>query len=122
MPYDYGCVLGNRIRSKLTHSGRSRNESARVGLILFPRFAAGESTAIEAAPKARAFAKLSSNAFNYAAQGPEAFQVVTRLIRDSDCYRLRYSDLDSGIAAINDLVRAVTERRARESSTSRSFH
>lgn len=100
----------------------ARTESAHVGLVLFPRYIAGEATALEPVPKARAFTKLSANAFNYAAQGPEAFKAVTRLIRDSDCFRLRYSNLDSGIAAIDALVRDVVRRRASVSPVIPSLH
>jgi HprK-related kinase A len=81
-----------------------RHAAATPALILFPKYAAGEAVSIEEVPPARAFAKLAGNAFNYELLGPAAFDAVERLVRATRSYRLRYSDLAAGVAALSQLL------------------
>lgn len=84
--------------------------AAQARLIVFPQYNATSATELEAMPKARAFAKLSVNAFNYDLRGAAGFAAVAALIDASDCYRLRYSDLNDAIARLSALLDAPVDR------------
>jgi hypothetical protein len=81
-----------------------RHVPAVARFIVFPQFQAGAVTELEPIARARAFAKLAVNSFNYEVLGPAAFEVVGRLIARCDCYRLRYGDLAEAVAAIEALL------------------
>lgn len=81
-----------------------RHVPVRARCIVFPQFQAGAATELEPIARARAFAKLAVNSFNYEVLGPAAFDAVARLIARCDCYRLRYGDLAAAIAAIEGLL------------------
>ena len=81
-----------------------RHEPANPALVLFPRFEAGAELALEPLPKARAFAKISANSFNYGLLGRGAFVALGRLVERCGVFRLSYGDLDAAIAAIDELL------------------
>ena len=85
-----------------------RNIPARATLILFPNFEREADTELEPIPKSRAFLKLSTNSFNYEFLGSEAFDAVTKLVSQCECYRLRFSNLEQAVAKIAALVDATT--------------
>lgn len=85
-------------------SVEKRHHSAEARLILFPRFEAGAKTRLEPIARARAFAKLAVNSFNYEVLGPVGFQAVARLIGRCECYRLSYGDLCDAMSSIETLV------------------
>jgi HprK-related kinase A len=81
-----------------------RHVAAAPGLVVFPAYTPGIGAELEPFPKARAFAKLSVNSFNYELLGPAGFDAVGALISRSACYRLRFGDLDAAIARIKGLL------------------
>jgi len=81
-----------------------RHEPARPRLIVFPRFSEGAALQLEPIMRSRAFAKLSTNSFNYELLGPAAFESVGRLVQECDCYDLAYSDLEHAVDAIRSLL------------------
>jgi HprK-related kinase A len=83
-----------------------RHSPAAIRFVVFPRFEAGAELTLEPISRARAFAKLAVNSFNYELLGPAAFEAVGRLIAACDCYRLDYGNLADAVAAIGELVRA----------------
>jgi hypothetical protein len=85
-----------------------RHAPATPALVVFPKFAAGSDTLVEPLAKARAFAKLSTNAFNYGLLGPRAFDAVGAIVDACPCYRLRYGALDAALAETDRLFRAHT--------------
>ena len=78
--------------------------TATPGWLVFPRYQAGASLSLKPVDQLQAFLKLANNSFNYQLQGLRGFRAVTQLVRNCDCYRLSYSDLDEAIAALNQLV------------------
>lgn len=80
-----------------------RHEPARAVAVVFPKYAAGVSTELEEVPRARAFAKLAANSFNYELLGPKSFVAMGRLIEQVRCYRLTYSRLEEALAWLADL-------------------
>jgi HprK-related kinase A len=81
-----------------------RHDPADPALVLFPLFEAGAGLELERIPKARAFAKISANSFNYGLLGRNAFVALGRLVERCDVYRLSYGDLDAAVAAIDELL------------------
>lgn len=77
-----------------TESVRRAHETARPGWVILPRYVPGSATLIEAVPKAHALMALAEQSFNYNFLGPRGYDALVELIRESDCYRLEYSDLD----------------------------
>jgi HprK-related kinase A len=106
-----GPVFPNTRKGDVAHlapppdSVARRHEAATPAFVLFPRFDAAAALELEALPKARAFAKVSANSFNYGLLGRSAFVALGRLIERCDVYRLSYGDLDAAIAAIDELLR-----------------
>ena len=81
-----------------------QSDTAEPGLVIFPRFVAGSDTRIEPLPKSRAFMALTENAFNYSNLGLDGFHAVQRIINQSHCYNMEYSDLDSAVQSIGRLL------------------
>jgi HprK-related kinase A len=88
----------------------AKHVRAAPGLIVFPRYAAGASVHVEQVPRARAFARLAINSFNYEFVGPRGFDTLGRLVTGSDAYQLSYGDLEGAIAKIAALVDALPPR------------
>lgn len=68
--------------------------------LVFPQYTQGESTQLIAQAKSVAFTRLSNNAFNYQMCMAEGFKSLSRLIAETECFQLRYSDLDDAIAQL----------------------
>lgn len=81
-----------------------RHVAADPALVVFPRFEAGAGVELEPMPKARAFARLAVNSFNYEIVGPEAFGALGRVVQASATYQMRYGDLEGAVAAIGALI------------------
>jgi HprK-related kinase A len=77
---------------------------ASVAWIVFPRWVAGASLALEEIGRGEGFMQLATNAFNYELLGEAAFATVRDLVHGARCYRLLYSDLDQTVAALNKLA------------------
>jgi len=82
-----------------------RHTPAQPAVVVFPRYDPTVEFELDSVPKARAFGRLAVNSFNYEVLGPDAFDALGRLVALSDCYELRYSDLDRAIDAITLFVR-----------------
>lgn len=111
-----GAVIGPRFPK--THKGTvahlaplpehvdARQVPATCRLVLFPRFDPSVAVEIEPLPRARAFARLAVNSFNYEFLGPDAFEALGALVAASDCYEMRYGDVRRAVAAIAQLLDA----------------
>jgi HprK-related kinase A len=105
-----GPVFAGTRKGDVAHLGpdeesvEQRHVPAAVRLIVFPRFQAGAATALEPITRARAFAKLAVNSFNYEVLGSAAFDAVGRLIARCDCYRLSYGNLAEAVSSIGELL------------------
>lgn len=87
---------------------RARHAPAAPALVVFPRFDAGSSVQIEPVSRARAFARLAVNSFNYELLGPDGFDALGRLVAASVCYQLRYGDVAQAVQAIGQLLDEAT--------------
>ena len=88
----------------------ARHTPAAPALIVFPRFVAAGGVEIQPLPRARAFARLAVNSFNYEIVGPDGFDALGRLVAASDCYELRYGDLTRAVQHIGRLLDAAAAR------------
>lgn len=75
-------------------SVRRATESARPGLVLFPRWVNGAATRMDPIPKAHALMRLTHQSFNYNYLGVQGYEAIAALVGRTDCYTLEYSDLD----------------------------
>jgi len=78
--------------------------AAPPGWLVFPRYRVNAPLQMKPIARPQAFLKLANNSFNYRLLGLQGFRVVTRLVRNCDCYTLSYSDLDEAIDMLNRLV------------------
>lgn len=107
-----GPIFSGTRKGDVAHLGpdvesvEKRHLPAAIRLVVFPRFEAGAQTGLEPIARARAFAKLAVNSFNYELLGPAGFEAVGRLIARCDCYRLTYGNLAEAISAIGELLAA----------------
>lgn len=83
---------------------RRAQEPAQPRWLIFPRWVPSGSVTLEPLSKGQAFVMTATNAFNYEVLGETSFRLVTEMVRSSDCYTLRYSDLDQAIDAIDRLT------------------
>jgi HprK-related kinase A len=97
-----GTVAHFRVPTQSILRGRA---PARVAAIVFPDFNAGAPVSLVTLGKATAFLKLAGNAFNYEVVGERGFRAVSALVRRADSCVLRYGDLASAHAAIDDVMR-----------------
>jgi HprK-related kinase A len=89
-----------------TASVRRAHEQAAAGCVIFPRYVPGKETTIERVPKAHALMDLAGQSFNIAYNGTKGFDCLTRMVGQSDCLRLEYSDLDDVLVQLNRLIAA----------------
>jgi HprK-related kinase A len=82
----------------------ARNAPARPALVVFPRFDPSAAVELQPVARARAFARLAVNSFNYHALGPDGFEALIRLVKRSRCWTLRYGDLGGAVQALTQLV------------------
>lgn len=85
-------------------SVRHAEVAAPPGWLVFPRYRQGAPLRLDPIDKPQAFIKLANNSFNYQLLGLCGFRSVSRLVRDTDCYVLSYSNLDEAIVAMNRLA------------------
>lgn len=81
----------------------ARKRSARPEFVVFPRYQAGAPALFEPVDAARAFVKLSGNAFNYSLLGEAGFVALTNLLAQCRIYELRYSNFDEAFGHIDSL-------------------
>ena len=82
----------------------ARYVPGRAGFVVFPKFERAAGVEFEPLSKARAFARLAVNSFNYQALGPEGFNALGDLVQQSSCWQLRYGDLEGAIVALTRLT------------------
>jgi HprK-related kinase A len=87
-----------------TASVQRAHEPATAACVIFPRYVSGKETTIERVPKAHALMDLAGQSFNIAYNGTKGFDCLTRMVGQSDCLRLEYSDLDDVLVQLNRLI------------------
>ncbi len=87
-------------------SVRRAAELARPGWIVFPKYAAGASTALTPIAPARAFMRVAENGFNYSVMGAPGFDALASVVARSASYDFTYSVLDEAIGVFEQLAAA----------------
>lgn len=82
------------------------HQPARPAVVVFPRYLPAAPLTLQPVPRARAFARLAVNSFNYDALGPQGFDALGAMVAGSRCYEMQFSDLD---AAVDALVRLLDD-------------
>ena len=82
-----------------------RQQKVRPTQVVFPRWRAGANTQLQPVDKALAFERLAAHAFNYSLLGRLGFELTADLIDACHCWDFGYSDLQSGLAALDRLPR-----------------
>jgi HprK-related kinase A len=105
-----GPVVENTRKGTVAHvappagSVRRQDQAVPARWVVYPRWVAGASLALDELPKSDGFMKLALNAFNYELLGESGFETVKGVIDSSECYRLVYSDLDEAVAVLDHMV------------------
>jgi HprK-related kinase A len=106
-----GPAVANTLKGTVAHVTAPRDsvlaatQDAAPGLVVVPRFRAGEAMTLESLPKAAAFMQLVDNGFNYSIHGRAGFEALASLIDASRCFRFTYGgNLDEATAAIASLL------------------
>lgn len=84
----------------------ARRQPAQPAVVVFPRYLPAAPLSLQPVPRARAFARLAVNSFNYDALGPQGFDALGALVAASRCYEMQFGELD---AAVDALVRLLDE-------------
>lgn len=105
-----------------------RRQSVVPRLVIFPKFNADRTLSLTPMSKAKAFAKIATNSFNYSMLGPAGFDAVAMMMQTVECHELAYGDLDRALDALvaltnkaggslpEDTREPVDERRERVAS------
>jgi len=83
-------------------SVRRSHEPAVPGWIVLPRYSPGSPTNFEPVSKAQALMELAGQSFNYNYLS-NGFESLARLVEQSQCYALEYSDLDDVLSRFAEL-------------------
>ena len=78
---------------------------ARPRWIVFPKYQADAALTLSPFAKPQSFMRLANNSFNYEVLGVRGFETVRRLIRQCDCRRLEYGNVDEARAVLDELER-----------------
>lgn len=101
-----GEVVRDTTKGTVAHVSPSResvlrqHETALPDWVFFPKYVAGSEVEISPMPASEGLLELAGNAFNYHIHGVRGFESLTRLAGRVRFARLRYSDLDRVIAAM----------------------
>ena len=107
---EFGPTIPNTMKGTVAHvrppeaSVALADREAPVAWIVFPRWRADATLALQPMRKDEAFLLLATNAFNYEMLGESAFTTARALIDGAQCARLVYSDLDQAIAALDAMA------------------
>ncbi len=108
---DIGPVVQDRIRGTMGYlrppveSVQRALEPAPVDLMVFTQFKPGSAPVAHNVTRARAFALLVDQSFNYSRLGLPGFEALARLIESCPSYEIRYGSLDDGLSLISQLHR-----------------
>lgn len=83
----------------------SLGEPCRLRYVVAPSYQAGSRTALEPMTRAETVTALVENSFNFIKFGGRGLTLLSEVVRDVECYRLRIGDLESAVRTITDLVR-----------------
>jgi hypothetical protein len=79
----------------------------RPRLVVSPTYVEDATTELTPISRAEGVALLAQNSFNFAQHGRRGLLVLADIVRDAECYRLRFGDLDDACRAILELVEVV---------------
>jgi hypothetical protein len=85
----------------------------RPRLVVSPMYDAEADTELIRISRAEGIALLVQNSFNFVQHGRQGLQVLTDIVRDAECYRLRFRDLDDACRAVLGLVESLDAGRLR---------
>lgn len=85
-------------------SVRMTDQAGSAGLIVFPKYVAGEEARFAAADKANTLLKVAENSFNYSVLGAKGFDVLGDLVSRCDCYEFSYPSLDEASGMLESLL------------------
>ncbi|MEZ5529309.1 MAG: HprK-related kinase A [Porticoccaceae bacterium] len=86
------------------NSVNKSTEQATPAAIIFPKYRKGAATELSTLSKGRTFIALADNSFNYHVLGSRAFNALTRLVDQCDCYNFTYQYLDEAYATMERLI------------------
>jgi hypothetical protein len=99
----WGPVIYDTTKGRVTHlsppddSVRRMRETARPRWIVFPRYVPDAEPSLIPKPRYETFIRMTENAFNYSVLGETGFEVVGKLVEQSDCYDFSYGRLEDAL-------------------------
>ena len=79
------------------------SERVTAAWIVVPRYAQGSQTDLEPVTRARMLAHLADSSYNYNALGVDGFNALAKIVDQSSCYKLTYSNLDEALRLFDTL-------------------
>ncbi|MBF0444977.1 MAG: HprK-related kinase A, partial [Magnetococcales bacterium] len=80
------------------------NQPARPVWVVCPNYQEGQTPILEKIPKEHAFLQVAANAFNYETLGEAGFKAVAKIIRESNIYNFRYSNLEEALNTLEKMT------------------
>ena len=75
-----------------------------AALVVFPRYDEDASTSLVPMTRAEGLIELAKNTFQFRERPRPALELLARVVRDVDCYRLHVGDLDTACAVVGELM------------------
>jgi HprK-related kinase A len=76
------------------------DQPARPTWVVCPNYQEGQTPILEQIPKEHAFLQVAANAFNYETLGKDGFKAVAKIVKESNIYNFRYSNLDEAVTTL----------------------
>ena len=84
-------------------------QTALPQLIVFPQYEPSSPTILAPLSRSDAFLQVARQSFNYSLLGASGFKLLGRVLKNCDCYRLTYSNLDEAIQQIDALAASASQ-------------
>ncbi|MBK1682294.1 HprK-related kinase A [Rhodoferax fermentans] len=108
----FGPVAHDTLKGTVAHMKVSSDSLQRADVpalpawLVFPKYEASAPLSVAVNPKPGSLMQLAENSFNQHVHGRQGFEALARLVDQSDCYSLTYSQLDEALAWFDTLTAA----------------
>src|SRR5262249_17304833 len=78
--------------------------TCRARWVVFPAYDEGAETRLEVVPRAEALVEMAKNTFRFRDHPRRALDVLSAIVRDVECHRLRVGNLDDAVRIVSELM------------------
>lgn len=111
-----GPVCHDTRKGTVAHMAASKSDSLNRDLvapawIVFPKYVADSDAVLTLHPKADAMVQVATNAFNYNVAGLKGFNLLSRIVDETESYDFHYSHLEEAVEIFDQLAHQLADKR-----------